>query len=141
MTLSPAHRRVLDDALALVGDQRRRAEAGGAPFAPALIWSGPVGLGYLMGAVDALCQARRVEFGAPGLAVFGLVLDAVFGAEAADDLRRQALDLVRSEDPAFGRGRAWGGNEAAGSARGLHTPVGLVHLARGDEDRMGPVRE
>ena len=141
MTLSPAHRRVLDAALALVRDQRQRADAGGAPFAPDLVWTGPFGLGYLLGAVDGLCQAMGAAFDDAGLAVFALVLDDTFGQDAADDLRRRAADWLQAEDPAFGRGRAWGGNEAVGSARGLHTPSGLVHLARGDEDRLGPVRE
>ena len=141
MTLSPAHRRVLDAALALVRDQRQRAEAGGAPFAPALVWTSPFGLGYLLGAVDALCQAHRAPFDGAGLAVFALVLDDAFGPEAADDLRRQAVGLLQADDGAFGRGRAWGGNEALGAAQGRHTPVGLVHLARGDEGRMGPPRE
>ena len=141
MTLSPAHRRVLDAALALVRDQRQRAEAAGAPFRPALVWTGPVGLGYLLGAVDGLCQAHGAAFDAAGLAVFGLVLDDTFGPDAADGLRRQAVAWVQAGDADLGRGRAWGGNEALGAARGLHTPVGLVHLARGDADRMGPPRE
>ncbi len=141
MTLSPAHRRVLDAALALVRDQRQRAEAGGAPFAPGLVWTGPFGLGYLLGAVDALCQANGAPFDAAGLAVFALVLDDTFGPEAADSLRRQAVEWVQGDDETFGRGRAWGGNEALGAAQGRHTPVGLVHLARGDEGRMGPPRE
>ena len=141
MTLSAAHRRVLDAALALVRGQRERALAGGAPFAPDLVWTGPFGLGYLVGAVDGLCQAHGAPFDDAGLAVFALVLDDAFGRDAADDLRRQSLALLQAGDAAFGRGRAWGGNEAMGAAQGRHTPVGLVHLARGDEDRMGPVRE
>ena len=140
MTLSPAHRRVLDDALALVRDQRQRAEAGGAPFTPDLVWTGPFGLGYLLGAVDGLCQTAGVPFGDAGLAVWALVLDDTFGPETADGLRAQATDALQAEDPAFARGRAWGGNEAVGAARGQHTPVGLVHLARGDQDRMGAPR-
>ena len=138
MTLSPAHRRALDAALALVRDQRRRA--GTAPFKPDLVWTGPFGLGYLLGAVDGLCQAHGAAFDDAGLAVFALVLDDTFGREAADRLRPRALALLNAGDAAFERGRAWGGNEAVGAARGQHTPVGLVHLARGDEDRMGPAR-
>ena len=141
MTLSPAHRHVLDAALALVRDQRQRAESGGAPFAPDLVWTGPFGLGYLLGAVDGLCQAMGAAFDDAGLAVFALVLDDTFGQDAADDLRRQSVALLQSGDADFGRGRAWGGNEAMGAARGQHTPAGLVHLARGEENRMGPPRE
>ena len=141
MTLSPAHRRVLDNALAVVRGQRQRAEAGGAPFAPDLVWTGPFGLGYLVGVVDGLCQAAGAPFDDAGLAVFALVLDDAFGPDDADRLRPQAVALLQAGDAAFGRGRAWGGNEAMGWARGLHTPAGLVHLARGDEDRMGPPRE
>lgn len=139
MTLSPAHRRVLDAALALVRDQRRRAET--APFKPDLVWTSPFALGYLAGAVDGLCQAHGAPFDAAGLAVFALVLDDTFGPDAADDLRRQSVALLRAGDADFARGRAWGGNEAMGAAQGRHTPAGLVHLARGDEGRMGPPRE
>ena len=134
MTLSPAHRRVLNAALALVRDQRQRAET--APFTPDLVWTSPFALGYLVGAVDGLCQAHGAAFDDAGLAVFALVLDDTFGQDAADDLRRQSVALLQADDPAFGRGRAWGGNEAIGAAQGRHTPVGLVHLARGNEERM-----
>ena len=139
MTLSPAHRRVLDAALALVRDQRQRAAA--APFKPDLVWTSPFALGYLVGAVDGLCQAHGAPFDGAGLAVFALVLDDTFGPDAADGLRHQSVALLQGGDPSFGRGRAWGGNEAIGAAQGRHTPVGLVHLARGDEDRMGAPRE
>lgn len=98
-------------------------------------------MGYLLGVVDGLCQARGAPFDDAGLAVFALVLDDTFGQDAADDLRRQSVALLQANDADFGRGRAWGGNEAMGSAQGAHTPVGLVHLARGDENRMGPPRE
>ncbi len=141
MTLSPAHRDVLDAALAIVRDQRRRAEASGAPFTPGLAWTGPFGLGYLVGVVDGLCQVQGAPFDDAGLAVFALVLDDAFGQDAADDLRRRSVALLQSSDASFGRGRAWGGNEAVGSARGLHTPDGLVQLSRGNENRMGPPRE
>ena len=69
------------------------------------------------------------------LAIFALVLDKAVG-RPADALRAQALDLEAREDGEFARGRVWGGNEAAGWARGQHEPVGLVHLAQGDEARM-----
>ena len=49
---------------------------------------------------------------------------------------QRALDLEAAGDAEFARGRVWGGNEAAGWARGQHEPVGLVHLAHGDEHRM-----
>lgn len=135
--LSPAQRRVLDDALRLVRDQRQRAEAEGAPLDPAQAWSTPFGLGYLLGAIDGLCQVHSVPFDGMALAIWALVLDDTFGPAAGGALRQRGLDLLQADDASFGRGRPWGGNEAIGLARGLATPVGLVHLARGDEHRMG----
>ena len=135
--LSPAQRRVLDGALEVVRDQRRRADLEGAPFRPALVWSSPFGLGYLLGVVDALCQVHGAPFDGTALAIWALVLDDTFGQPESDRLRQRGLDLLEADDPDFLRGRPWGGNEAMGAAQGRHVPVGLVHLARGDEDRMG----
>ena len=135
--LSPAQRRVLDGALEVVRDQRRRADLEGAPLSPQQAWSTPFGLGYLIGVVDALCQAHGAPFDGTALAVWALVLDDTFGRPESDRLRQRGLDLLEAGDPSFNRGRPWGGNEAIGFARGQHTPVGLVHLARGDEHRMG----
>ena len=135
--LSPDQQAVLDGAVRLVREQVARAEAGDRPTAtpPGAAFGTPFGLGYLFGAVDALCQAHGVAFDGMALAVYALVLDAAVG-RPADALRTQALDLEARGDADFGRGRRWGGNEAAGWARGQHVPVGLVHLAQGDEGRM-----
>lgn len=132
--LTPAQRAVLDDALRLVRDQRRRAAAVTAD--PASTWATPFGLGYVFGAVDGLCQVHHAPFDGMALAVFGLVLDDTFGRERADALRNRALDLLEAGDDDFARGRPWGGNEAMGLAHG-NVPVGLVHLAEGKESRMG----
>ena len=135
--LSASQRRVLDGALALVRDQRRRAEAEGAPLDPQTAWVTPFGLGYLLGAVDGLCQVHGAPFDGMAVAVYGLVLDDTFGRPQGDRLRQRGLGLLQSNDADFARGRPWGGNEAVGHARGLLAePVGLVHLARGDEGRM-----
>ena len=136
--LSKPQRRVLDDALRLVRDQRQRAEADGAPFPPDVAWTTPFGLGYFVGVVDGLSQAHGVPFDGMALAVLGLVLDDTFGRPESDRLRQRALRLMEAGDAGFERGRPWGGNESIGMARGLSKPVGLVHLARGDEARMGP---
>ena len=136
--LSKSQRRVLDDALRLVRDQRQRGEAEGAPFPPSVAWTTPFGLGYVLGAVDGLCQAHGVRFDGMALALVGLVLDDAFGRPESDRLRQRAVRLLETKDADFLRGQAWGGNEALGQARGLTTPVGLVHLMRGDEARMGP---
>ena len=135
--LSKSQKRVLDDALRLVRDQRRRADAEGAPFAPDQAWTTPFGLGYFVGAVDGLCQAHGVPFDGMALAILGLVLDDTFRRPQSDRLRQKAIDLLEAGDADFARGRPWGGNEALGLQRGLMKPVGLVHLARGDEHRMG----
>ena len=139
--LSPAQRAVLDDALALVRDQRARAQAEDAPLDPADAWTTPFGLGYFLGAIDGLCQAHGAPFDAMALAVYGLLLDDTFGRPQGDRLRERGLDLLEAGDTDFARGRPWGGNEAIGAARGLQVPEGLIHLARGHEDRMsgGPV--
>ena len=128
---------MLDAALALVRDQRQRAEAEGAPLDPETAWTTPFALGYFVGVVDGLCQAHRAPFDGMALAVVGLVLDDTFGRPQGDRLRHRAMDLLEAGDADFQRGRPWGGNEAMGAARGLVEPVGLVHLARGDEHRMG----
>ncbi|MEM0962488.1 MAG: hypothetical protein AAGK21_08150 [Bacteroidota bacterium] len=128
---------MLDDALRLVRDQRQRAEVEDTPLAPADAWSTAFGLGYLLGAIDGLCQVHGAPFDGMALAVYGLVLDDAFGRPRGDALRQRGLDLLQAEDADFRRGRPWGGNEAVGFARGQHTPVGLLHLARGDEQRMG----
>lgn len=135
--LSPSQRAVLDDALRLVREQRQRAEAEDAALAPADAWTTPFGLGYLLGAIDGLCQVHGAPFDAMALAVYGLVLDDTFGRPQGDRLRERGLDLLEAEDADFSRGRPWGGNEAIGLAKGQHVPVGLVHLAHGREDRMG----
>lgn len=135
--LSKPQKRVLDDALRLVRDQRRRAEAEGAPLAPDPAWTTPFGLGYFVGAVDGLCQAHGVPFDGMALAVLGLVLDDTFQRPQSDRLRHRAVELLQAGDADFARGRPWGGNEAIGMQRGLMKPVGLVHLAQGLEDRMG----
>lgn len=131
--LSPAQRAVLADALGLVRSQRERAAA--VATDPAARWATPFALGYFVGAVDGLCQAHGAPFDGMALAVFGLVLDDTFGPARSDALRARALDLLDAGDAAFGRGRAWGGNEALGLGHG-HVPSGLVHVARGDEGRM-----
>ena len=139
--LSKFQRRVLSDALRLVRDQRRRAEADDeAHLAPEAAWPTPFGLGYLLGAVDGLCQAHGVPFDGTALAIYGLVLDDTFGRPDSDAFRRQGVTLMQAGDPDFGRGRAWGGNEAMGMAQGAE-PIGLVHLARGDERWMGGPQE
>ena len=132
--LTPSQRAVLDDALRLVRDQRKRAAAV-APD-PASTWTTPFGLGYFVGAVDGLCQVHGAPFDGMALAVLGLVLDDTFGTDRSDALRNRALDLLEAGDADFTRGRPWGGNEAMGMRQG-NTPVGLVHLAQGDEGRMG----
>ena len=135
--LSKPQRRVLADALRLVRDQRARAEAEGAPLPPDVAWTTPFALGYVVGVVDGLCQAHGTPFDAMALALVGLVLDDTFGRPESDALRQRAVRLLEAGDADFARGRPWGGNEALGMARGLTRPVGLVHLARGDEARMG----
>ncbi len=135
--LSTSQRRVLDDALRLVRDQRQRGEDEGVPFPPDVAWTSPFALGYLVGAVDGLCQAHSVPFDGMALAIVGLVLDDTFGRPESDRLRQRAVTLLQAGDAAFARGRPWGGNEAIGLARGLTKPVGLIHLMRGDEGRMG----
>lgn len=135
--LSKPQKRVLQDALALVRNQRQQAEAEDAPFTPAQAWATPFGLGYFTGVVDGLCQAHGVPFDAMALAILGLVLDDTFGRPQSDRLRQRAVELMQANDADFARGRPWGGNEALGLQRGLMKPVGLVHLARGDEHRMG----
>ncbi|MGB3545132.1 hypothetical protein [Rubrivirga sp.] len=135
--LSPAQRRVLDGALEVVRDQRRRVDLEVDDFNPVHIWATPFGLGYTVGVVDALCQVHGAPFDGMALAVWALVLEDTFGRVQGDRLRQRGLDLLEAKDPDFNRGRPWGGNEAMGAAQGQHTPVGLVHLARGDEHRMG----
>ena len=135
--LSKYQRRVLSDALRLVRDQRQRAEAEGAPFPPAVAWTTPFALGYFVGVVDGLCQAHGVPFDGMGLAIVGLVLDDSLGRPESDRLRQRAVALMTAGDADFQRGRPWGGNEAIGMQRGIMQPVGLVHLMRGDEARMG----
>ena len=138
-SLTRPQRRVLDDALRLVRDQRRRAEADDdAHLAPSDAWATPFGLGYVLGAVDGLCQVHGAPFDGTALAIFGLVLDDTFGRPASDALRQRGVRLLQAGDADLERGRSWGGNEAIGLARARMEPVGLVHLARGDEDRMGP---
>ncbi len=132
---SPAHRAVLADALRLVREQAARVERDPAARPLAEVVADPFGLGYLFGAVDALCQGHGVPFDGMALAVYALVLDATLGRDAGD-VRDRALDLHESGDGAFQTGRQWGGNEATGWTRGQHEPVGLLHLARGDERRM-----
>ncbi|WP_412068810.1 hypothetical protein [Rubrivirga sp. IMCC43871] len=134
--LSKPQRHVLGDALRLVREQRARAEAQGLTGLPDG-WARPFVLGYLMGVVDGLCQAKGVTFDETALAIWGLVLDDTFGRPASDDLRRRGVALLNAGDPAFERGRPWGGNEAMGFATGEIVPEGLVHVARGDEARMG----
>lgn len=134
--LSKYQKRVLKDALRLVRDQRQRAEAE-APLDPAEAWATPFGLGYLLGAVDGLCQAHDVPFDGMALAIYGLVLDDTFGRPRSDALRRRGVELMQAGHPDFARGRPWGGNEAIGMQRGLSRPEGLVHLAQGREDQMG----
>lgn len=95
----------------------------------------PFGLGYLFGVVDALCQGHGVPFDGMALAVYALTLDAALGREASD-VRDRALDLQEAGDAAFARGHQWGGNETMGWTAGQHEPIGLLHLARGDEHRM-----
>ena len=133
---SVAHRAVLADALRLVREQAARAEEDPDAVPLAEVIDSPFGLGYLFGAVDALCQGHGAAFDGMALAVYALALDAALDREA-DDVRDRALDLHESDDPTFARGRQWGGNEAMGWKAGQHEPVGLLHLARGDEGRMG----
>lgn len=132
---SAAHRAALADALRLVRQQAAQVDRdpAAAPLAEAV--EQPFGLGYLFGVVDALCQAHRAPFDGMALAVYALVLDAALGREAPD-VRERALELHEAGDPVFATGRRWGGNEAAGWMMGRHEPLGLLHLARGDEDRM-----
>ncbi len=140
--LSKPQRRVLDDALRLVREQRQRAEADAeATLQPEAAWATRFGLGYVFGAVDGLCQVHGVRFDGTALAIYGLVLDDTFGRPTSDALRQQGLALLQANDPDFIRGRPWGGNEAIGLVKGLMEPVGLVHLVRGDEARMGPPQE
>ena len=120
------------DAIARQRHDRHRI----APLDPTDAWATPFGLGYLLGAIDGLCQVHRAPFDSMALAIYGLVLDDTFGRDRSDVLRSQALDLLEANDPDFNRGRPWGGNEAMGLKHG-HTPVGLVHLAQGHESRMG----
>ncbi|MDT7855473.1 hypothetical protein RQM47_02325 [Rubrivirga sp. S365] len=135
--LSSGQQAVLDGAVRFVRDQAGRVAETDRPTVdpPEAAFGTPFGLGYLFGAVDALCQANGVAFDGMALAIFALTLDQAVG-RPADALRRQALDLEAAGDADFARGRTWGGNEAAGWARGQHEPVGLVHLAHGDEHRM-----
>ncbi len=135
--LSPAQRRVLDGALEVVRDQRRRAVLEDDAFEPIQAWATPFGLGYLIGVVDALCQVHKAPFDSMALAVWALVLEDTFGRVEGDRLRQRGLDALEAEDADFNRGRPWGGNEAMGHAQGQHVPMGLVHLARGNEHRMG----
>lgn len=140
--LSKFQRRVLDDALRLVREQRQRAEADAeATLDPAAAWATRFGLGYFLGAIDGLCQVHGVRFDGTALAIYGLVLDDTFGRPRSDALRQQGVALLQANDADFARGRPWGGNEAIGLAKGMMEPVGLVYLARGDEDRMGPPEE
>lgn len=127
-------RAVLADALRLVREQEARAEAEGTPLTPDAL-ERPFALGYLFGVVDALVQTRGAAFDARALAVYALVLDSALGRDAAD-VRERALDLHEASDTTFARGHRWGGNETLGWSQGRHTPVGLVHVARGDEERM-----
>ena len=132
---SAAHRAVLADALQFVRVQeaRVRRDADAVPLAEAV--DHPFGMGYLFGAVDALCQGHEVPFDGMALAVYALTLDAALGREAPD-VRARALDLHEANDASFQRGQRWGGNEAMGWKAGQHEPAGLLHLARGDEGRM-----
>lgn len=132
---SAAHRAVLADALRLVREQAARLDRDPTAAPLAEVAAEPFGLGYLFGAVDALCQGHGAPFDGMALAVYALALDAALGREAPD-VRDRALDLHELEDPTFKRGRRWGGNEATGWKLGRHTPEGLLHLARGDGDRM-----
>ena len=131
-SVSSGHQAVLEGAVRFVREQADRS-------APTLdrdvAFGTPFGLGYLFGAVDALCQEHGVPFDGMALAMFALVLDRAVG-RPADALRQRALDLEEQGDADFARGREWGGNEAIGWARGEHEPVGLVHLVQGDEPRM-----
>ena len=131
-SVSSGHQAVLEGAARFVREQVDRAGRG---LPRETAFGTPFGLGYLFGAVDALCQEHGVPFDGMALAIFALVLDRAVG-HPADNLRRRALDLEQQDDADFERGRTWGGNEATGWAREQHEPVGLVHLVQGDEDRM-----
>ena len=135
--LSSGQHAVLDGAVRFVREQAARVAASDRPTVdpPEAAYGTPFGLGYLFGAVDALCQTHGVPFDGMALAIYALVVDTAVG-RPADALRARALELEAAGDPDFGRGRVWGGNEATGWARGQHEPVGLVHLAHGDEARM-----
>ncbi len=130
-----ASQAVLADAIRLLREQAARLDADPAarPLGEAV--ECPFGLGYLFGVVDALSQRHGAPFDGMALAAYALTLDAALDREAPD-VRDRALTLHEANDPDFERGRRWGGNEAAGWARGQHKPVGLLHLARGDEHRM-----
>ena len=135
--VSSGQQAVLTGAVRFVRDQAARVASSDRATVdpPEAAYGTPFGLGYLFGAVDALCQAHGVAFDGMALAVYALVVDEAVG-RPADALRRRALDLEAAGDADFARGRVWGGNEAAGWAQGRHEPVGLVHLAHGDEHRM-----
>ena len=127
--LSASQTAVLNDARRVLADQTELARAAPATGPLSEVAATPFGCGYLLGAVDALCQVHGAPFDAVALGIFGAILDEACGRDATIE-RDAALESLATPSAAFDEGYRYGGNEALGWTRRACVPSALVLMAR-----------
>ena len=120
---------VLRDSRQLLAGQIELAAQAPSTGPIAAVAATPFGGGYLMGAVDALCQTHDAPFDATALGIFGALLDEACGRDAAAE-RNAAIDALAMPNDEFENGYRYGGNETLGWKRGACVPSTLVLMAR-----------